>query len=104
MTTPLAHRADLIAAFAGLTHPHLDWAIPGDQAPCETVAQQHVSAMFKVDAGCVTLTLNEPALTVYMEIKLPVLFACERKIDLQKFRDRRATFIARGYRLWEGAP
>jgi hypothetical protein len=97
-------RADVSSAWGHSTHPHLLWAIPGNQNPHDAMSWSDLTATFKVDAGCVPVTLSDPFLTAYLAEKVPVLFACERKIDLRKFRDRRATLTARGYRLWGGAP
>lgn len=90
-----------IATFASAGRPYLVWAIPGNQPPADALAAPCLSATFMVDAGCAVVALNDPFLTAYLEDRVPVVFACERRVDRRKLLDRRAAFSARGYRLWE---
>ncbi len=93
----------LAARIAMLTergHAHLLWAVPGDQPPAEVLAGPVLTASFLIDAGCASDALNDPALTVYLDQRVPLVFACEREDDRRTIVGRRATFTARGYHLW----
>ncbi|MGF7177015.1 hypothetical protein [Azospirillum doebereinerae] len=90
-----------IATFVSAGRPYLVWAIPGDQPPAEAMAAPCLSATFMVDGGCALVALNDPHLTAYIRLKVPLVFACERKVDRRKLLKRRAAFSALGYRLWE---
>ena len=59
-------------------------------------------AIMEMDAMLPTHTVYRPAdLAQLGDMKLPIIFACERKVDMRKFMDRRGAFAALGYRLWK---
>lgn len=97
METPQAAR---IASYVASGRPHILWAIPGDCPPADAGADLAVCGAFMVDVGCALVALNDPHLTGYTGARVPVVFACARKVDRQKILDRRGVFAALGYRLW----
>lgn len=90
-----------IATFASAGRPYLVWAVHGNRPPADALAAPCLSATFMVDAGCALVALNDLYLTAYLKERVPVVFACERRVDRRKLLDRRAAFSACGYRLWE---
>jgi hypothetical protein len=77
------------------THPHGLALVPGANA----LPSYGPRGIWLVDADCGNDTLNDPALSAYMNARVPITLHAERARDLRPFLRRKAAFEARGYRI-----